>query len=175
MDAPGAQNNVENVSRVRANYGKWKFFRATSALRFATPLTLGITCNALASRALLLLCVLLERTTVDENDIVTAVLNDPDAQDALRVIARIAIREVALRANAALPVEDVTVIGDMTIDRLRHTVSVDGAIRSTKPREFALLETLARRPGIVFSRGRLMDLAWPDPEGVDDERTVDVH
>ena len=45
------------------------------------------------------------------------------------------------------------VVGDMTIDRLRHTVSVDGAIRSTKPREFALLETLARRPGIVFSRG----------------------
>jgi two-component system response regulator ChvI len=117
----------------------------------------------------------LERTTVDENDIVTAVLNNPDAQDALRVIARIAIREVALRANSSPPVEDVTVIGDMTIDRLRHTVSVDGAIRSTKPREFALLETLARRPGIVFSRGRLMDLAWPDPEGVDDERTVDVH
>ena len=177
MDAPGTQNNVEHVIRVRANYGKRKFFRAPSALRFATPLTSGITCNAWAfsSRALLLLCVLLERTTVDENDIVTAVLNNPDAQDALRVIARIAIREVALRANSSPPVEDVTVIGDMTIDRLRHTVSVDGAIRPTKPREFALLETLARRPGIVFSRGRLMDIAWPDPEGVDDERTVDVH
>jgi DNA-binding response OmpR family regulator len=112
---------------------------------------------------------------VDENDIVTAVLKNSDAQDALRVIARIAIREVALRANSSPPVEDVTVIGDMTIDRLRHTVSVDGAIRSTKPREFALLETLTRRPGIVFSRGRLLDLAWPDSEGVDDERTVDVH
>ena len=112
---------------------------------------------------------------MDENDIVTAVLNNPDAQDALRVIARIAIREVALRANSSPPVEDVTVIGDMTIDRLRHPVSVDGAIRPTKPREFALLETLARRPAIVFSRGRLLDLAWPDPEGVDDERTVDVH
>ena len=177
MDAPGARNNVENVIRVRANYGKRKFFRAPSALRFATPLTSGITCNAWAfsSRALLLLCVLLERTTVDENDIVTAVLNNPDAQDALRVITRVAIREVALRANSSPPLEDLTVIGDMTIDRLRHTVSVDGAIRSTKPREFALLETLARRPSIVFSRGRLLDVAWPDPEGVDDERTVDVH
>jgi DNA-binding response OmpR family regulator len=29
--------------------------------------------------------------------------------------------------------------------------------------------------GFVFSRGRLLALAWPDPEGVDDERTVDVH
>ena len=167
MDAPGTQNNVENVIRVRANYGKWKFFRAPSALRFATPLTSGITCNAWAfsSRALLLLCVLLERTTVDENDIVTAVLNNPDAQDALRVIARIAIREVALRANSSPPIEDVTVIGDMTIDRLRHTVSVDGAIRSTKPREFALLETLARRPGIVFSRGRLHGPRMARPGG----------
>jgi len=44
MDAPGAQNNVENVIRVRANYGKWKFFWAPSALRCATPLTLGISC-----------------------------------------------------------------------------------------------------------------------------------
>src|SRR5450755_4591778 len=49
MDAPGAQNNVENVIRGRANYGKWKFFWAPSALRCATPLTLGISCNAGAS------------------------------------------------------------------------------------------------------------------------------
>src|SRR5450755_5185442 len=49
MDAPGAQNNVENVIRGRANYGKWKFFWTPSALRCATPLTLGISCNAGAS------------------------------------------------------------------------------------------------------------------------------
>ena len=36
---------------------------------------------------------------LDENDIVTAILNSPEAQDALRSIARIAIREVALRSN----------------------------------------------------------------------------
>src|ERR1035441_10782802 len=70
-----------------------------------------------------------ERTTVDENDIVTAVLNSSDAQDALRVIVRIAIREVALRANSAAPVEDVTIIGDMTIDRLRHTITIAGTVR----------------------------------------------
>jgi DNA-binding response OmpR family regulator len=112
---------------------------------------------------------------LDENDIVSAILNSSDTQDALRVIARVAIREVALRANSAPPVEDVTVVGDMTIDRLRHTVTIAGTIRPLKPREFALIETLARRMGFVFSRGRLLDLAWPDPEGVDDERTVDVH
>ena len=112
---------------------------------------------------------------LDENDIVSAILNSSDTQDALRGIARVAIREVALRANSAPLVEDVTVVGDMTIDRLRHTVTIAGTIRPLKPREFALIETLARRMGFVFSRGRLLDLAWPDPEGVDDERTVDVH
>ena len=102
---------------------------------------------------------------LDENDIVSAILNSSDTQDALRVIARVAIREVALRANSAPPVEDVTVVGDMTIDRLRHTVTIAGTIRPLKPREFALIETLARRMGFVFSRGRLLNLAWPDPEG----------
>jgi DNA-binding response OmpR family regulator len=100
---------------------------------------------------------------VDENDIVTAVLNNPDAQDALRVIARIAIREVALRANTALPVEDLTVIGKMTIDRLRRTVTVKGQVRPIKPREFALLETLAQRPGIVFSRERCLTAIFAHP------------
>ena len=87
---------------------------------------------------------------LDENDIVSAILNSSDTQDALRVIARVAIREVALRANSAPPVEDVTVVGDMTIDRLRHTVTIAGTIRPLKPREFALIETLARRMGFVF-------------------------
>jgi hypothetical protein len=66
---------------------------------------------------------------LDENDIVTAILNSAAAQEALRSIARIAIREVALRSNTALPVEDTTVIGKMTIDRLRRTVTVKGQVR----------------------------------------------
>jgi DNA-binding response OmpR family regulator len=111
---------------------------------------------------------------LDENDIVTAILKDPEAQDALRLITRIAIREVALRSNSAPPVEDVTIVGGMTIDRLRRTVTVKGQARPIKPREFALLETLARRPGIVFSRERCITVAWPeDTDAID--RTVDVH
>ncbi len=49
-----------------------------------------------------------------------------------------------------------------------------GEVRPIKPREFALLETLARRPGIVFSRERCITLAWPDDTDAID-RTVDVH
>jgi DNA-binding response OmpR family regulator len=111
---------------------------------------------------------------LDENDIVTAILKDAEAQDALRVITRIAIRELALRSNTAPPVEDTTVIGRMTIDRLRRTVTVSGELRPIKTQEFALLETLARRPGIVFSRERCITLAWPDDTDAID-RTVDVH
>jgi DNA-binding response OmpR family regulator len=111
---------------------------------------------------------------LDENDIVSAILKDPEAQDALRLITRIAIREVALRSNSAPPVEDTTVIGNMTIDRLRRTVTVKGQVRPIKTREFALLETLARRPGIVFSRERCITLAWPEETDAID-RTVDVH
>jgi DNA-binding response OmpR family regulator len=74
----------------------------------------------------------------------------------LRVIVRVAIREVALRANAAPPVEDVTAIGDMTIDRLRHTITVAGEVRPVKPREFALIDTLARRLSFVFTWARLV-------------------
>src|SRR5664279_773213 len=107
---------------------------------------------------------------LDENDIVTAILNSPTAQEALRSIARIAIREVALRSKTALPVEDTTVIGKMTIDRLRRTVTIKGQVRPIKPREFALLETLARRPDIVFSRERCITLAWPD-----DTDAIDRH
>jgi DNA-binding response OmpR family regulator len=44
-----------------------------------------------------------------------------------------------------------------------------------KPREFALLEVLAKRPGVVFTLERLLDVAWPEAEAVEDEHTVDVH
>ena len=43
-----------------------------------------------------------------------------------------------------------------------------------RPKEFELLTTLARNPGVVFDRERLLKLAW----GYDyygDSRTVDVH
>jgi hypothetical protein len=47
--APGAQNNVENVIRVRANYGKKVVLLDTLRSPLRSPLTLGISCNAGAS------------------------------------------------------------------------------------------------------------------------------
>ncbi len=113
---------------------------------------------------------------LNEDDILSVVLKSAETRDALRVIVRVAIREATLRAKAGPPVEDVTVIGAMTIDRLRHTITVAGEVRPVKPREFALIETLARRLGFVFSRPTLLELAWTkNADEIDDERTVDVH
>ncbi len=110
-----------------------------------------------------------------EDDVATAIASDPDAQDALRAIVRVVIRQLALR-TAAEPVEDdILTIGPLQIDRLRRIVTVEGAEHVLKPREYALLETLAKRPGVVFTRSRLLDVAWPEPEAIDDERTIDVH
>lgn len=61
-------------------------------------------------------------------------------------------------------------------ERLRLSDGTESQTRelALKPREFSLLEILARHPGQVFSRVHLLDLAWPrDFDG--DERTVDVH
>lgn len=65
-------------------------------------------------------------------------------------------------------------VGDLVIDERRRIVSLGGTPISLTTTEFNLLLTLAREPGIVFSRQKLLDRVW----GVDyvgDEHVVDVH
>jgi DNA-binding response OmpR family regulator len=112
---------------------------------------------------------------LEDNDIVSAVLNSSEARDALRIIVHVAVREVASRATAPPPIEDATTLGNLTIDRLKHLVTIAGEVRELAPREFTLIETLARRPGFVFSRSRLIELVWTEPDCVESDRIVDVH
>ena len=51
---------------------------------------------------------------------------------------------------------------------------MDGQQLDLTRREFSLLLTLATRPGQVFSRERLLDLAFPDDADIFD-RTIDSH
>ena len=56
----------------------------------------------------------------------------------------------------------------------QHEVNIGDRPIELRPKEFELLTTLARNPGVVFDRERLLKLAW----GYDyygDSRTVDVH
>jgi DNA-binding response OmpR family regulator len=70
--------------------------------------------------------------------------------------------------------ERVLQVGDLRIDPERHEVTIGERSVDLRPKEFELLTTLARNPGVVFDRERLLKLAW----GYDyygDSRTVDVH
>lgn len=66
------------------------------------------------------------------------------------------------------------VFGDLTINLTRHEVIIQNEIIHLTPKEFKLLETLAKEPGRAFSRLELVERAFGyDYEGL--ERTVDAH
>jgi two-component system catabolic regulation response regulator CreB len=62
----------------------------------------------------------------------------------------------------------------LRIDPNRKTVTYSGTPLELSRTEFRLLEALMSRPGWVFSRDRLMEMAWEEPEASLD-RTVDTH
>jgi len=64
--------------------------------------------------------------------------------------------------------------GDVIIDVARRLVTVDGTPVVLRTKEFDLLLTLARHPGIVLSREQLLDQVW-GYDYVGGTRTVDVH
>ncbi|HWQ12627.1 MAG TPA: response regulator transcription factor [Roseiflexaceae bacterium] len=64
--------------------------------------------------------------------------------------------------------------GELLIDTAGHEVRLRGELLRLTPKEFRLLETLARAPGRAFSRLELLEQVFGfDYEGLD--RTVDVH
>src|SRR5487761_966298 len=78
-------------------------------------------------------------------------------------------RSEAATTPAAPPLR----IGTLVIDEDGHTVTRDGAEVALTAREFALLATLARHPGRVFTRAQLLEQVWGDEYY--DDHVVDVH
>lgn len=79
------------------------------------------------------------------------------------------LRELASRVRAILRrIErmrametDAPIVRDgLEVDASRRRVTVDGAEILLTPLEFEILATLARDPGVVFSREQLMDRVW---------------
>lgn len=65
-------------------------------------------------------------------------------------------------------------LGDLVVDFVAHEARLSGDSIRLTPKEFKLLETLAREPGRAFSRAELINLVFgANYEGF--ERTVDVH
>lgn len=65
-------------------------------------------------------------------------------------------------------------LGQLVIDEPARTVTLRGEVVALTAIEFDLLLTLARDPGVVFSRQRLLDRVW-GMDYVGDEHVVDVH
>ena len=65
-------------------------------------------------------------------------------------------------------------LGGLTLDPASHTVTVKGENVTLTLKEFELLRTLIAKPGVVFTRDRLLSEVWgTDYDG--ETRTVDVH
>jgi DNA-binding response OmpR family regulator len=86
-------------------------------------------------------------------------------------------RELVARVKAALrkvprPAEIIK-LHDLEIDSAAMSLRVRGEVKPTTTVEFRILEALARAPGRVFSRDKILRIAGSDASGVD-TRTVDV-
>ncbi len=64
-----------------------------------------------------------------------------------------------VRRGGARRTEQVTV-GNVLLNRLAHTVRVNGAALTLAPRELRLLEHLLLRSGVVVTRSELLDKVW---------------
>ncbi|MBC7956659.1 MAG: two-component system response regulator CreB [Cytophagales bacterium] len=81
------------------------------------------------------------------------------------------LRRSAAKPTAAPPAVPVLPI---TVDEGKRQIRFYGALLELSRYEFGLLQTLASRPGHVFSRDTLLDKVWDDStESLD--RTVDAH
>jgi DNA-binding response OmpR family regulator len=84
------------------------------------------------------------------------------------------VRAVLRRAEARDSADDLLRIGDLELDLGRMLVTVAGRRVELTPTEFQLLAAMARQPGRVFTRSRLLDAV----HGVafeSYERAVDAH
>lgn len=65
-------------------------------------------------------------------------------------------------------------LGDITIDKEKHSVIKNGVEITFPKKEFSLLFLLASRPGKVFTREYILEQIWGD-EVIVGDRTIDVH
>ncbi len=91
------------------------------------------------------------------------------------LVARINVILRRLKAPVAKPeTERALNHGGFELDPGRRSASFAGSDLGLTAREFAIMQTLLARPGIVFGRGPLMDAAYDHNIHVSD-RTIDSH
>lgn len=94
------------------------------------------------------------------------------------VVKPFAMEELAARIEAVLrrrPASPSAIAyEDLVLDVDAHVVTRQGQAVPLTPKEFLLLEVMARKPNRVFTRETLMSLLWPGSEWVDDN-LLDAH
>jgi two-component system phosphate regulon response regulator PhoB len=99
------------------------------------------------------------------------------------IVKPFSMREVALRIKAVMrrfeheakpPADDIFMVGDIVIDRQRHTVLSAGNEVDLTSTEFKLLLYLAEKKECVQSREQLLQNVW-SYNNSGDTRTVDTH
>ncbi|MFD7836133.1 response regulator transcription factor [Streptomyces sp. NPDC059761] len=82
------------------------------------------------------------------------------------------LRALARRIGSRAPQR--TVLGDLVVDSASRTCSRGGVPILLTPREFAVLDHLARRAGEAVSKREILDEVW-DSNTDSDPNTVEVH
>jgi two-component system copper resistance phosphate regulon response regulator CusR len=89
-----------------------------------------------------------------------------DVQELLARLRALKRREASRRA-------DVIEVADLVIDVRAHTVTRGGRMVELTPREFDLLEALARNPGQTLTRDAILQRVWNDDRSL--PNTVNFH
>lgn len=84
------------------------------------------------------------------------------------------VKALLRRPRAAVGDARTLNLGELAIDQPARTATLRGEPLTLTTIEFDLLLTLARDPGVVFPRQRLLDRVW-GMDFVGDEHVVDVH
>ena len=116
----------------------------------------------------------------ESNDVLSKVkLLDSGANDYMTKPFEIEELKARLRVLLRQPAHSAgdrhrMVVGDLTLDSIKHHVERSGNDIKLRKKEFAVLECLMRNAGRVVSRHSLIDYAWEDHD-YGETNTVDVH
>jgi DNA-binding response OmpR family regulator len=84
------------------------------------------------------------------------------------------IRAVTRRTSRGPGDEEALVVGELRVDQRAHRVTLDGAEVQLTAKEFDLLALLAREPGVVMARERILREVW-QTTWYGSSKTIDVH